>query len=824
MSETWIPVFADLPNLTGGVILQKPVPNQEIRYLLTDSRKLIFPAETLYFAIEGKRQDGHSFIADLYSKGVRNFVVEKITDLEPFPAANFVLVPNAVWALQRLGASKRKKFTKNVIGITGSNGKTIIKEWLSALLAPDFYLAKSPQSYNSQIGVPLSVWQLKAEHDLGIFEAGISLPGEMQRLEEIIRPTIGIFTNIGTAHDEGFKNRHQKIAEKMKLFKHSSALIFFGNQPLAHEIPKLAPKGLELLPWFLLDTMDHKDGFIEIIIYFKGENGRYLLPFSGNASVENVGHCIALLLYLEVKPSVIQERILRLKDIPMRLEFKQGINGCYIIDDSYNNDLAGLNLALQHFQQKNGTVKQSKTLILLDMLENGGKGKGLYSEIALLIGQYHLGRFIGIGSEMVKNADLFPDNSLFFTDTEQFIAALPTIPFQNELVLVKGARVFGFERIVAQLQEKVHGTRLEINLGAITHNLNFYRSLLKPETKVMVMVKAFAYGSGLYEVANLLQYLRVDYLAVAYTDEGVALRREGITLPILVLNPAPDTFQQLYTYNLEPDLYNEVVLTAFANFLESVPEGGNKILKVHIEFNTGMNRLGFKAKEVHELGGLLQKYNHLWKVETVFSHLVASDDEQHYHFTLEQIESLKACVQALEKVLGYQPMRHILNSGGITRFPEAQMEMIRLGIGLYGIEVNNLYQDRLQLAAALKTSVSQINRVEAGETIGYGRKGKVEAESQIATIAIGYSDGFGRRLSNGIGKVKINGISVPVIGNVCMDMAMVNITGLNVSVGEEVVIFDDAESLNNLATELQTIPYEVLTSIGERVKRVFFQE
>jgi alanine racemase len=797
-------LFKDIPPCSQGRVLQCTEPAREIRYLLTDSRKTFAASTSLFFAIGGERWDGHSFIGELYQKGVRNFVVEKGVRLriEELPQANIFESESSVRALQQIAACHRKQFDYPVIAITGSNGKTIIKEWLSQLLATDYSIVKSPKSFNSQIGVPLSVWNMGEQHSLAIFEAGISQVGEMEHLEQIIKPTIGIFTNIGTAHARGFESQLQKIEEKFTLFKEAQVVVYCADHVKLHNyIQQHSSPKQQLVAW------SEKDITIDI-------------PFEDDASRENVGHCIALLRYLGMQDDIIHKKISSLKNIPMRLELKKGVNNCALIDDTYNNDLAGLATALDFMKQQHVAPSDSRTVILSDMLETGQNKEVLYKKIASLLGYNHVKRLIGIGEVISAHKDAFAYmQAEFYPDTKAFLEKLRYTDFSRELILVKGARVFHFESIVQRLQEKVHGTLMEISLDALAHNLNFYKSKLNPGTRIMVMVKAFSYGSGSAEVAALLQFHQVDYLAVAYADEGVTLRQHGISLPVMVLNPSSETFDTLLEYNLEPEIYSFRILQEFATFLS----GKEKQHHIHLKIDTGMRRLGFEPEQADALLSELKKYPQL-KVASIFSHLAGAEDPQHADFSQRQIQKLKQTAEKLESALGYKVIKHILNSAGIIRYPEGHFDMVRLGIGLYGVEVNNLEQEGLQAVSTLKTSISQIKHIPAGETIGYGRKGVAKQDMQLATIAIGYADGFDRRFSNGKGQALVNGKRAPVIGNVCMDMTMVDITGIEAEEGDDVVIFGRDLPITELAKNIGTIPYEILTGVGERVKRVFYVE
>ena len=763
---------------------------------------------------------------------MRQFVVERpaLTQtqrelLATFADAQIWVVENSVLALQELAKNRRRQFQIPVVGITGSNGKTIVKEWLAQLLSPDYRIAKSPKSYNSQIGVPLSVWQLNASHTLGIFEAGISQPHEMRALQDMIRPTIGIFTNIGSAHDQGFKSRKQKITEKLRLFIHCQQLIYCADYQEIEEEIKLILQPVnpncELIGWgktsdCAVQVETQQQGHSSNLkLTFKNSPTPTLfsVPFSDAASLENLIHCVVLLIEMGINAAEIQSRLQRLRPVSMRLELKDGINNCQLIDDSYNNDLVGLTMALNFLGQQE--QRANKVAILSDLLQTNQPEDELYGQIAALLRDKNVNQLVGIGAAFGRNRAFFGANSLFYDRTEAFLGSFPVASLRDSLVLVKGARPFQFEQIVNRFQQRVHGTVLEINLDAITNNLNYYRHKIGSQTKIMVMVKAFAYGSGSAEVAQLLQFHRVDYLAVAYVDEGVALRQNGITLPIMVMNPARETFDKLREYGLEPEIYSQKILDEWLEF------GGNGA--IHLKLDTGMHRLGFTAEDLPDLLQKLQTHPNL-KVATVFSHLVGADEAAHNQFSALQYARFMDWTSQIEAVLGHCPTRHILNSAGIVRFPDYKLDMVRLGIGLYGVEVNQQEQEALLLVGTLKTVVSQVKHLKAGETVGYGRRGVLANDTSVATIAIGYADGFDRRLSNGAGKVLINAVLCPVVGNVCMDMTMVDATQANAQAGDEVIVFGRELPITTIAQQIDTIPYEVLTGVSERVKRVFFKE
>lgn len=793
----------------------------DARFLLIDSRQLVSAPNTIFFAIAGKHHDGHDYIHELYEQGVRKFVIEHAVDEAKFKDAQFKQVSHTITTLQQLVATHRKKFEFPVIGITGSNGKTTVKEWLYELLEPSFTIVKSPKSYNSQIGVPLSVWEIRAEHQLGIFEAGISQVGEMERLKDIILPQIGIFTNIGTAHREGFSSQELKIREKLKLFDTCKLLIYCRDHENIHqEALNLACNkrtwGEHPSSDILILKKEKKRGHVFVYLTNHQQEFRLKLPFSDQASIENSLHCVAVMLELNLSIETIQHRISSLHNVAMRLELKQGTHQCLIVDDTYNNDLAGLAVALDFMGQQDDN--KSRTVILSDILEAGDRLDKIYAQANELMKSKRVERFIGIGSSIMEaHHKIDIHHKTFYPSVAAFLAEKPK--FNNELILIKGARNFELEQVVHRLQQKVHGTRLEINLEALVHNLSVYRSLLKPETKIMVMVKAFAYGSGGYEVARLLQYHRVDYLAVAYADEGVELRQKGIKLPIMVMNPSPETFDKIVEFELEPEVYNFRILHSLNEYLHTK----KLAIKVHLKLDTGMHRLGFEPHDMEQLIAELQSIPKI-KIQSAFTHLAGSDEAIHNDYSKQQLAHYQRCVDKLEQALGYSFIKHALNSPGITRFPEHQFDMVRLGIGLYGVDTNKLYQGQLQAVGTLKTTISQIRTLKAGVTVGYSRKWKLKKESQIAVMSIGYADGYDRRFSNGVGQGLVNGQLVPVVGNVCMDMTMLDVTEVDAKEGDEVILFGKEPAITNMAEAIGTIPYEILTNVSDRVKRVFYQE
>ena len=826
--------IAEITKSTGGKLLSfnadLPVPAN----LSLDSRKIINAGNTIFFAIKSSLHDGNIFVEELYKKGIRNFVVSnKKINTRRFPHANIILVKNTIKALQKLAFYHRSRFTTiPVIGITGSNGKTVVKEWLNQLLESDYSIGRSPGSYNSQVGVPLSVLNIDTHHTLGIFEAGISRKGEMKNLEKIIKPSIGIFTNIGQAHDEGFENTSQKINEKLQLFKHAKQLVFCGdNYQLKNAITnfqKRSNKNLQVFSWGknsnnklkILSVKEWKAS-TKIEADFSKKKFSITIPFTDEASIENAINCWCVLLLLHKNGEKFRQKFSSLYPVAMRLELKQGINNCSIINDSYSNDLHSLEIAigfLEHQKQHN-----TKTVILSDILQSGKPAKKLYDEIAQLIKQKKIDRFIGIGPDIFSRQQAFSfiKDKVFFLTLEELLRNFPRLNFHNETILIKGARRFNFEQIVKKLELKIHQTKLSINLNAIVYNYKQYKSLLKPSTKIMAMVKAFSYGSGAYEIASILEYHKAEYLAVAYADEGVGLRSAGITLPIMVMNAEIATFETLIENNLEPEIFSFNILQAFLNFLKFSCINN---YPVHIKIDTGMHRLGFTIEEIDKLCNKLES-NNLIIVKSVFTHLVAAESEKEDAFTIKQYDIFKKCCTKFEHSLGYKFIKHIANTSAISRHPQLQMDMVRLGIGLYGIDRNEKMQAQLRNVTKLTTTVSQIKRVNAGETIGYGRNARLEKDSVIATVRIGYADGYPRRLGNGIGKMLVHGVLAPVVGNVCMDMTMIDVTNIEqVREGNEVSVFGEALPLTVLSGWARTIPYEIMTGISQRVSRVYFEE
>jgi alanine racemase len=822
--------ISEITRIIKGELILESDTNTMISELAIDSRRLIVPEVSLFFALTSKRNDGHKYIEELYEKGVRNFVVEnEPANLLLLYNANIIKVKNTLTALQLLAAAHRRQYNIPVIGITGSNGKTIVKEWLYQLLNESLNIVRSPKSFNSQIGVPLSVWQMREDHDLAIFEAGISEQDEMDNLQPIINPTIGVFTNIGHAHDENFISRTQKAGEKLKLFTKVKTLVYCIDQKELQEgiIKTGLLKNIETFTWSrktmadLQITSMHSDvHFTQLTAIYKEEEISLEIPFTDEASIENATHCWATMLLMGYNNALITKRMRNLQPLAMRLEMKAGINNCTLINDSYSNDIDSLSIALDFLNQQKQHRK--KTVILSDILQSGRSDSHLYSEVSELLNMKQVDRLIGIGKGISRQAQLFKVEKEFFDTTEDFLDSYSVNAFANESILLKGARIFGFERITESLQQKTHETVLEINLNALVHNLNYYRAMLEPGVKAMAMVKAFSYGSGSFEIANILQFHQVDYLTVAYADEGVELRKAGIKLPIMVMNPDEESFDSIIKYHLEPEIYSFRVLKMLDAALLRMTVNSQPV-GIHIKIDTGMHRLGFDPVQVDELINQIKGRANIC-VKSVFSHLAASDSESNDDFTRHQISLFRMISERISYEFDYPILRHIANTAAITRFPEARFDMVRLGIGLYGIAPMPEEQDMLENVSTLRSVISQIKHILPDETVGYNRRFKAKNETVIAIVPIGYADGLSRALSNGIGHLKVGGKFAPIVGSICMDMTMIDITCIKAHEGDEVLIFGKDLPITRLADEMGSIPYEILTGISQRVKRVYYQE
>ena len=836
-----------------------------IGWLLTDSRSLCFPEETLFFALKTPRNDGHRYIHDLYRRGVRNFVVANVpagpaaSPTASYPDANFLLVPSPLEALQRLAERHRDEFDIPIVGITGSNGKTMVKEWLYQLLSPSMTVTRSPKSYNSQIGVPLSVWLLNEQTQVGLFEAGISQPDEMASLSDIIQPTIGVLTSLGAAHQENFRSLKEKCMEKMQLFQHAKVLAYNSDDDIIGQCVRhsgfkgekigwsrdnqSAPLYIEAVSSAPLADDNQTDrqqptAYSRISYIYKGTRGQYLLPFFDEASLQCSFACAAVALHLGVTPQQLAERMARLEPVAMRLEVKEGQHGCLLINDSYNSDINSLDIALDFMARRMQPIADGqqpaaqKTLILSDIYQSGRDDAELYAEVNALCTKRGVGRLIGVGPRISAHRSVFSiPCSTFFTSTDDFLHSDTFRQLHDEVILIKGARAFGFDRITEQLEQKVHETILEVNLSAVVDNLNYYRSFLKPETKLVCMVKADAYGAGAVEIAKTLQDHRVDYLAVAVADEGVTLRNNGITQNIMIMNPEMTAFKTMLDYDLEPEVYSFRLMDAL---IRAAEQQGITGWPVHIKLDTGMHRLGFDPeKDIDEVIRRLKSQDAIIP-RSVFSHFVGSDSDDFDNFSTMQFEKFDKASRQLQAAFSHKIIRHMDNSAAIEHFPERQLDMCRLGLGLYGYDprANSAAvsttparsQAGLRPVSTLKTTILQLRRVPKDETVGYSRRGILTRDSIIAAIPLGYADGLNRHLGRGAGYCLVNGQKAPYVGNICMDVAMIDVTDIpNVHEGDSVEIFGEHLPATVLSDILDTIPYEVLTAISNRVKKVYFQ-
>lgn len=830
-----------IASIVKGRIEGKGDPSLVITELLFDSRLLTSPGNTLFFSLKSNRNNGNKYIDELYNKGVRCFVVEEsLSSL--YPLSHFIVVEDTLKALQELAAHHRNNFFLPVVGITGSNGKTIIKEWLYQILSPEMSVARSPKSYNSQIGVPMSVWQLNELHHAAIFEAGISRPGEMQNLEKIIRPTIGIFTNIGEAHGKNFDNIRHKVEEKLKLFLKVDTLIYCSDHKEIKEA--VEKKNINTFSW------SRKDNKADVLIYSigKGEGETIIsavirnsqtqndsqisgfsdsqiqkirIPFTDDASIENAIHCWLAAMRLGIPDNVIETKMQQLCPVEMRMELKSGINNCEVINDSYNSDFNSLTIALDFMNQHHHS--KEKVVILSDILQSELKEEDLYENIAHLLRNKGVTSLIGIGEAMSRQQNKFDINKIFYKDTKDFLTNHKIEDFHNQMILLKGARDFSFEKISRLLEEKAHESILEINLDNLVKNMNYYRSKLKNGTKLMVMVKAFAYGSGNFEVSNVVEFHRADYLTVAYADEGIELRRKGISLPIMVMTPEANTFESIIKNNLEPDIYSFRSLTLLEDAIKKLDKPLNSPIGIHIKLDTGMHRLGFLKNDIDELLTRLKKNSNII-VKSVFSHLAGSDSEKFNDFTSLQINNFEEMSSKIIEAFPYKILRHILNSAGISRFTDYQYDMVRLGIGIYGVPPCDEDRGKLKNVVSLKTTIVQIKEYECGETVGYSRRGVINRKSKIGVVPIGYADGLKRQLGNGKACFYVNGKAAPIIGNICMDMCMIDLTDIECKENDTAILFDENHSIERIAEACDTIAYEILTSISQRVKRIYYHE
>ena len=807
-----------------------------VNWLLTDSRSLCFPEETLFFAFKTQRNDGHKYIGELYRRGVRNFVVTSLPDdMGKYANSNFLVVKSAIDALQTLAAHHRQQFDIPVIAITGSNGKTTVKEWLYQILSPDFNVCRSPRSYNSQVGVPLSVWLMSKHNDIAIFEAGISQPGEMERIERVLRPTIGVVTNIGEAHQENFLSYDIKCAEKLTLFKGCDTVVLNYNDEAilrgAPTVPNKAERmtwtklshggGIDLEATLVIRSIEKTDDHAVVNYSINEEIGHYMIPFIDDAAIENSITCFATCLALgnRIKIEDVCQRLAKLDPVAMRLEVKDGCGGCTLINDSYNSDIQSLDIALDFMSRRPDSKGQKRTLILSDILQSGEAPRSLYSRVAQMAASRGIDKVIGVGDKISNCADYFPMERHFFLTTDELIASDVFAQLSNEFILIKGARQFRFDKLCDLLTLKVHQTILEVNLNALTDNVNYYRSFMRPETKMVCMVKASAYGIGSLETSKTLQDNGVDYLAVAVADEGADLRKAGITANIMIMNPEMTSFKMLFDYRLEPEVFNFDILEAL---IRAAEKEGITNFPIHIKLDTGMHRLGFNPDT--DMPRLIERLTRQTALVpcSVFSHFVGSDSDDFDEFSRQQFELFDRASRQLQSAYSHKILRHICNSAGIEHFPEYHLDMVRLGLGLYGINPRN--NNRINNVVTLKTTILQIRDVKAGDSIGYSRRTVLERDSRIAAIPIGYADGLNRRLGNRNCYCLVGGKRAQYVGNICMDVCMIDVTGIDCKEGDFVTIFGGNLPVSVLSDAIGTIPYEVLTGISTRVQRVYTQE
>ena len=807
-----------IAEITGSQIIGDG--SLHVKNIAYDSRTLFSVSDSAFLAINTTKNSGEKYIQSAIEKGIDIIISEH--HHPQYDNITWIIVDNSMKFLQKIAKFHLEEFNLKTIGITGSNGKTIVKEWLYQSLFHDYATVKSPKSFNSQLGLPLSLLEINKKHQLGIFEVGISKPNEMSILTDIFSPQIGILTHIGSAHSSNFHSEEELIAEKIYLFKNSEIIIYNGDNELVVNKINAGYSSKKLISFgFKKENNvsiinDWKDKSQEVLI--KHFNEEFSVPVyqRDEATISNVLCVISVLKEFGFDHARIVEKLNVLKSIEMRLESVNGVRNNLIINDSFNLDLDSLKIAFQNIKEYN---KPQKALILTDFVE-GKNADQLYQEVAALTNEQKFNSVFLIGNEITKFERVFEAATFTFNNTTELIDNVAINQIENHLILLKGARKFEIEKVKSYLELQKHDTVLEVNLNSILHNINVHRALLKPETKMMAMVKAYSYGLGGYEIAEFLQHHHIDYLGVAYADEGVDLRKSGITTPIMVMNPEQHSYNIIIDYNLEPEIYSFRVLELFNEKLNQ--KGIQQRYPLHIKLETGMHRLGFKK---HELGDLIKKLNSMnVKVQSIFSHLSSSDDEGEKEYTLQQIHIFNENSLKLMAGLNNQPIRHILNTSGIVNFSAYQFDMVRIGIGMVGVSANVEIKKRLKSAVTFKTVISQISAVKEGESVGYNRKFKATQNTNIATIPVGYADGIPRLVGNNVGFVGIRKNLFPIVGNVCMDMMMIDLGDFLAKEGEEVIIFNSNPSLEDFAAYCKTISYEVLTSISRRVKRIYIKD
>ncbi|HUW92346.1 MAG TPA: bifunctional UDP-N-acetylmuramoyl-tripeptide:D-alanyl-D-alanine ligase/alanine racemase [Bacteroidales bacterium] len=811
-----------LAEITGGELHGDPAVS--FNGIMTDNRSSGAGRDVLFIALRGPNHDGHSFISSLCGRGVCLFLVDTLpADTQVTAGATFIKVADTLEAFHRLAAWQRSNFHGKVIAVTGSAGKTIVKEWLAEALGTTVNVIRSPKSYNSQVGVPISLMNIDDRYEIAVIEAGISKPGEMERLASLIRPDTVVITNVGDAHGENFSGREAIASEKLKLASGAKLLIYNTDDQNIRKEVALHHSGIRAFTWSLsssdasliVERRENEDNGVSLHCTYDAGNFSAAIPFSDGASTENAVSVIAACLTAGMLQENIIAAVSVLPAVAMRMEIKKGINGCTLIEDYYNSDPGSLVMALDFLRSHS---RSRSTLILSDFRQIGGDEKSLYGNVAAAIRHAGIDRFIGIGESLSGNRSLFGTGSAFYNTTAEFTETFRSFAFRDETILIKGARAFGFERISSLLEQQLHQTRFEIDMSAVVHNLNEFRRVLNPGTGIMAMVKAFAYGSGSAEIASLLEYHHICYFAVAYADEGAALREAGITTPVMVMNPDASVMELIIQQNLEPEIYSQ---ESFESFLKAAVRHGLLHYPVHLKIDTGMHRLGFGQGDILSLAEKLQKEEHV-RVVSVFSHLAASEDKRHDEFTHMQAARLISAAEILRQTVGYDFKMHLLNSAGICRFPKYQFDMVRTGIGLYGI---GSYEGlSLRHTGRFITSVSQVRIIPAGEPVSYGCNDSADHDRVIAVVPVGYADGLRRSMGNGRGFLFIAGRRVPTVGNICMDMCMADVTGMNVKTGDEAEVFGKNLPVEEMAMQCDTIPYEVLSSIPSRVKRVYISE
>lgn len=819
-----------LKEIASRLNVTKPAQNPLITSLLTDSRSMIDPEGTLFFAIPTSGNDGHKYIPELYRRGVRNFVVNHIPEsLSDKQDINWLIVDDTVKALQKT-ASRFPSFKGEIIGITGSRGKTTLKEWIFQLMEPLSDISRSPRSYNSQIGVPLSMWEIAPDASMAIIEAGISHEGEMQNLADCIKPDTVIITNIGDAHSEGFSSYADKVTEKLILANAPSVkkIIFCSDNEEISGLLNHPGQDKELIDWstknkeakLFISANSTTDGEMRIDYTYNNESHSFDAPLSGDTDIENMANALVYMLSVNLSHEVIAKRFAVLHKIGTRLNVTEGVNGCSVILDFYTSDFSSLRPALD-FMRRRKMPHQTSTLILSDLHHESASQSDLYAEVADLIDKADIDRFIGVGKVLMEYAHLFPKGSIFFADTDDLLNKLSPSDFSDEIILLKGSPEYNFSDIAEMLECRKHETVLEVNLDSIVSNYNYFRSKLPSSTGIICMVKASGYGAGSYEIAKTLQDCGAAYLAVAVIDEGIELRSRGITMPVMVMNPKTANYKSMFAYRLEPEIYTFPMLR---DVISEARKNGIKSYPIHIKLDTGMHRMGFVEDELPELMDILVATDSV-KAKTVFSHLATADCPDMDDYTELQLSRFRTYTDYMLERSSYPIRRHILNSPGILRYPQYHYDFARLGIGLYGANTLPPEMEKpLAVVSTLRTVIIAIREYEAGETIGYGRKGVLSRKSKIATLPIGYADGMNRHFGRGNISVLVNGKPAPTIGNICMDICMIDVTGIECKVGDSVEIFGSNMPLQRLADALDTIPYEILTSVSPRVKRLYYRE